>query len=242
MAEVVQLELAKVARRPGANGVRWGGRRRGAGRKPADGKKARAAHRRRPAIVKGGPMHVTLRLCDGVPRLRRRRGYQMVRRAMVLANRFDGAWICEVSIQQNHLHLIAEAASQKALTKMVRSLEISLAKRINGARRRCEAVFGDRYNVVSLKTPAQVRNALAYVLGNWRRHGEDLRTPWPPRMTDRYSSGPFFAGWITGPPSGLLPFPEDGPLPIRGARSWLLREGWKVHGLLSPWERPGPRE
>ena len=63
----------------------------------------------------------------------------------------------------------------------------------------------------------------------------------PPRRTDRYSSGPYFGGWDTGPPAvGTVPFPEDGVLPVRPARSWLLREGWKRGGLLSPWERPGP--
>lgn len=241
MAGAAQLELAKVPKRPSANGRRWGGRRKGAGRKPAAGRKAGSAHRRRTPPRAGAPLHVTLRLRDGLQRLRRRRGYQMVRRAILIANRFDGAWICEISIQHNHLHLIVEATSQPALTRMVRSLAISLAKRINGERGRGGAVFGDRYNAVSLLTPAQVRNALAYVLGNWRRHGEDVRTPGPRRLTDRYSSGPVFTGWITGPPSGQLPFPDDGPLPLRTARSWLLREGWKVHGLLSPWERPGPR-
>jgi REP element-mobilizing transposase RayT len=189
-------------------------------------------------------MHVSLRLRAGAPRLRRRRGYQLVRRAMARANRFGGAWICEVSIQQNHVHLIVEAKSAVALAKMMKSFAISLAKNVNRALGRHGAVLDDRYHDVALATPRQVRNALAYVLGNWRRHGEDLRIPGPPRRTDRYSSGPFFRGWDTPPPPLIeprsLPFPDDGPLPIRPARSWLLRSGWKTHGLLSPWERPGP--
>jgi hypothetical protein len=63
---------------------------------------------------------------------------------------------------------------------------------------------------------------------------------------DRYSSGPYFTGWDTGPPPQVirfdaLPFPEDGPLPIRFPTSYLLRQGWQRHGLISPWHRPGPR-
>ena len=61
--------------------------------------------------------------------------------------------------------------------------------------------------------------------------------------TDRYSSGPYFTGWTTPAPPVLaikdLPFPEDGLLPVRFATSWMLREGWKRHGLLSHWQRPG---
>ena len=84
------------------------------------------------------------------------------------------------------------------------------------------------------------------MLGNWRKHGEDRDLPGPPRRADRYSSGPYFTGWDTGPPPQVmrfdaLPFPEDGPLPLRFPTSYLLREGWKRRGLPSPWHRPGPR-
>jgi hypothetical protein len=98
---------------------------------------------------------------------------------------------------------------------------------------------------------AEVRRAgqprvLAYVLGNWRKRGEDRDIPGPPPRMDRYSSGPYFTGWDTGPPPQVirfdaLPFPEDGPLPIRFPTSYLLRQGWQRHGLISPWHRPGPR-
>ena len=237
------MALPGVKRRPPRNGSRWGGRRHGAGRKPANGVKALVSHGRRPATSADQPLHLTLRLRAGLPRLRQRRGYQIVRNALARANRFEGAWICEVSIQHNHVHAIVEAGDRDALSKLMRSFAISLAKNVNHRWGRRGAVLEDRYHAVTLRTPAQVRAALAYVLGNWRRHGEDLRVPGPRRRTDRYSSGPFFDGWDT-PPPGLgptaLPWPDDGPLRIRPARSWLLRIGWKQHGFLSPWERPGP--
>jgi putative transposase len=234
-----QLEM-RIPRRPSKNGVRWGGRRTGAGRKPS-GSKAGASHARRPVVSPKVPMHISLRVRAGLPRLRQRRGYQVARRALGIANRFDGARICEISIQHNHVHLIVEANDQAALTKTMKSFAIGLAKNVNNriARRR-GAVVEDRYHVVALRTRAQVRAALAYVLGNWRRHGEDLRIPGPPRKTDRYSSGPYFEGWDEPPLITTLPFPDDGPLPVRRATTWLLRTGWKAHGLLSPWERPGP--
>ena len=245
-----QLRLLDVPQRPSKNGVRWGGRRKGAGRKPKNGVKAGESHSMRPPRARDLPLHVAIRLLPGIPRLRQRRGYQIARRALGLANRFDGARICEVSIQHNHVHLIVEVNDKKALTRAMKSFSISLAKNVNRRLARGPmgprhgAVIEDRFHVVTLSTPAQVRAALSYVLGNWRRHGEDLRTPGPARLTDRYSSGPYFDGWdpapspIVRPEDG--PFPEDGALPTRRGTSWLLRVGWKKGGLLSPWERPGP--
>jgi hypothetical protein len=171
--------------------------------------------------------------------MRQHRGYQVVRRAVGVANRFGGAWICEVSIQHGHVHLIVEAKDQDALARAMRSFAIGVAKNVNRRWRRRGAVIGDRYHVVMLRTPTHVRRALAYVLGNWRRHGEDLRIEGPRRMTDRYSTGPQFDGWNVAVPPGM-PWPHDGPLPVRRARSWLLAIGWRTRGLLSPWDRPGP--
>jgi REP element-mobilizing transposase RayT len=186
-------------------------------------------------------MHITVRLVDGLPRLRRRRGYQIVRRAVGLANRFDGARICEISIQQNHLHLMVEAQSSGALTRTMRSFGITVAKQLNARYGRRGRVLDDRYHVVTLRTQAQVRAALLYVLANWRKHGEDHDPAGVRRKTDRFSSGPYFTGWTEPIDLTTPPFPEDGPLPVRPPASWLLRVGWKRYGLLSPWERPAQR-
>ena len=237
-----QMALPGVRRRAG-NGTRRGGRREGAGRKPT-GDKAGVGHARRPAQSPHRPLHITLRLVPGLPRLRRREGYRMARRALGLANRFPGARLCHLSIQGNHLHLIVEVDDRAALTAAMRSFGITFAKGVNAGLGRQGRVLADRYHVVVLRTPSQTRAALEYVLGNWRRHGEDRGGP--PRRTDRFSSGPFFTGWTVPAPAFLwwkdLPWPDDGPLPIRLPRSWLLTEGWRRGGgPLSPWHRPGPR-
>jgi hypothetical protein len=243
-----QLRLLGVPHRPSKNGNRHGGRRDGAGRKPKIPGRPGVPHRTRAAQDKRVPMHVTLRLVGGLPTLRRRLGYQLAQRAMLLANRFEDARLCHMSIQRNHLHLIVEADDERALRRAMTSFEISFSKNLNrqlGRRGRGNRVFADRYHVERLETPAQVRAALAYVLGNWRKHGEDAHLDGIPRRMDRYSTAPYFDGWDTGTPDLIrfdeLPFPEDGALPIRFAKSWLLRIGWKRHGLLSPWQRPGSR-
>ncbi len=236
-----QLALPGVRKRAGS-GIGWGGRRVGAGRKPA-GRTAGVTHTARPPQSARLPLHITIRIVAGLPRLRRRRGYVVARRSLALANRLPGIRICEVSIQGNHVHLIGEADDRAALTAAMRSFGISFAKNVNAGLGRKGRVLADRYHVVVLRTPAQTRAALEYVLGNWRRHGEDLAGP--RRRTDRFSSGPFFTGWTVPAPDFLwwkdLPWPDDGPLPIRLPRSWLLTVGWRRGGLLSPWHRPGPR-
>jgi len=235
-----QLALPGVRRRPG-NGTGWGGRREGAGRKPT-GPKAGVAHVPRAAQSPRRPVHITIRIVGGLPRLRRRKGYQLARRALGLANRFAGVRICHLSIQGNHLHLIVEADDRAALTRAMRSFNITFARNLNVACGRRGRVLADRYHVVVLETPSQTRAAIAYVLGNWRRHGEDRGQP--RRAVDRFSSAPYFDGWTVPAPDLLwwkdLPFPDDGPLPIRFPQSWLLTTGWRRGGALSPWHRPGP--
>ena len=241
-----QLRLLGVPHRPPKNGNRHGGRREGAGRKPKNGVKAGVPHRRRHSQNPHVPLHITIRLADGLKSMRGRRGYQLVQRAMLLANRLEEARLCHMSIQRNHLHLIVEVDDRRALTRAMQRFGISLAKNVNRELGRRGRVFADRYHVERLETPTRVRHAIAYVLGNWRKHGEDRDVGGPVPRTDRYSTGPFFDGWNTGPGPQVffrkdLPFPDDGPLPIRFPKSWLLTVGWRRGGLISPWHRPGPR-
>jgi hypothetical protein len=123
----------------------------------------------------------------------------------------------------------------------MQGFQISAAKQINleitrrtGCRRTGQ-VFADRYHAEPLTSPRQVRNALSYVLNNWRRHGEDRgeRAPFDP-----YSSGNCFGGWKNGP-QVLRLHPGVEYLPIAFPTTWLLEHGWRRHGPLSPWERHG---
>ena len=109
-------------------------------------------------------------------------------------------------------------------------------------------VLRDRYHLTELKSPRQVRNALAYVLLNARRHAakriarrkamglKNVAPLGPARGVDLYSSGRWFEGWRTG----TLRRPNADP-PVAEARTWLLRRGWRLHGLIDPSEIPGGR-
>jgi REP element-mobilizing transposase RayT len=185
-------------------------------------------------------VHVTARVVAEAGRLRRRDGYRAVRRAMIKSwDRMDFR-ICQFSIQGNHLHLLVEAENASALARGMQGFEISCARHLNRAlgkrtgRARRGQVFADRYHPVALATPQQVRNALAYVLNNWRKHGDDR--DFRGTLIDPYSSGRGFDGWNR--PIDRRIKPDDELIPVKFADTWLLTDGWRRRGLISPWERP----
>ena len=232
-----------------------GGKREGAGRKP-NGPSAMAPHDSRPVIDRRHPQHVTIRVTAAVGWLRRLDTYTAVRRALrvVIAKRHATFRIVHVSVQNTHIHLICEADDKDSLSSGLRSFQISAAKQLNAAisrrrrlpRRRKGQVFTDRYHAEDLGTPGQVRNAIAYVLNNWRRHTVDrdaLFTLAGGRL-DPYASGRTFVGWreTIPPPSDDDP-PDGYAVPeVSEPATWLLRAGWtKSRKEISVFEVPASR-
>jgi hypothetical protein len=98
----------------------------------------------------------------------------------------------------------------------MRALTIRLARRLNAMMRRTGPVLADRYHMHVLRTPAEVRNAVRYVRGNFASHaarrGERVGAAW----IDPYCS-------VAGREPrrgqrGLWPEPVT-----REAETWLLR-------------------
>ncbi|HEY4116912.1 MAG TPA: hypothetical protein VGM56_03600, partial [Byssovorax sp.] len=73
-------------------------------------------------------------------------------------------------MQRDHVHLLVEPESERALSRGVQGICIRFAKAINRVLGRRGRVFADRYHAVPLRSPRQTRNALAYVLLNARHH------------------------------------------------------------------------
>nr|WP_232288296.1 hypothetical protein [Anaeromyxobacter sp. K] len=146
-----------------------------------------------------------------------------------------GFGVVHFSLQGNHLHLIAEADGQRALSSGMQGLCIRLAKGLNRMMGRRGKVFADRYHARVLGTPSEVRAALAYVLLNHRSHLTRLGKPAGRGGVDRFSSGRWFDGWRSGGPAVIT-----GSRNVTAApRTWLLATGWRRRGLLSPDEFPG---
>jgi REP element-mobilizing transposase RayT len=220
----------------------WGGARAGAGRKPS-GKRRDPRHRPRPRVLGREPQHVVLRAVRSLPRLRKRKVYDSVRVSLrhMLGN-LDFR-VCHLSIQHNHLHFLVEAADSDSLRRGMQGLAISLARRINKVLGRKGKVFAYRYHATAIKNPRQARNCLAYVLNNWRRHNEDVRTI-AARFAaiDPYSSARTFDNWKEG--RGRIPLPPGfkgfEPLDVAAPRTWLLRTGWTKAGVaISALGTPG---
>jgi REP element-mobilizing transposase RayT len=233
-----QLELPKLDK----NGQRRGGKRRGAGRKP-NGKRRREKHCKRPALKDYNPIHITLRVVASASGLRRRHVYHAVRRAMSTTYRTQQVRIVHISLQGDHLHLLVEANDRQALSRGLQGFESLAARLINEAiskRTGClrtGKVFADRYHEEVIDSPRQARNAIKYVLSNWRKHGEDRgRTC----MVDPYSSATRFDGWTEVATAPFRVPKEYRELPTAPPRSWLLRKGWKKAGPISVWDVPGP--
>jgi hypothetical protein len=101
-----------------------------------------------------------------------------------------------------------------------------LARALNKLWNRKGSVFGDRYHARTLRTPREVRSALLYVLQNARHHGMRVRG------IDPCSSGAWFDGWAQ-----KVAAPAR-PQAAAAAQTWLLRVGWRRHGLIRLDEEP----
>src|SRR5207253_877190 len=85
----------------------WGGKRKGAGRPPNQGR-AGASHLRRPDIAARHPVHVTLRVLSGVAYLRSAARVRSIEQVLFEAKDLLGMRIAHYSIQGRHLHLLVE--------------------------------------------------------------------------------------------------------------------------------------
>ena len=219
--------------------AKWGGRRAGAGR-PRSKTRKDPVHRTRPEVSRNHPQHVVLRTRQEVGRLRRGKVYRALRATLRKTLGQLGFSVVHLSIQHNHLHFLVEAGGKEALRLGMQGLTISAAKAINRACKRKGKVFEYRYHATAIRSPKQARNALSYVLNNWRRHNEDERTL-AARFAaiDPYSTARSFKDW-KNPDDAVMPpgFSSLIPLDVAEPRTWLLRVGWLRHGAIDAFESP----
>jgi len=213
----------------------WGGRRPGAGRKPAP--KARILHRSREGFRARHACHVTLKMRPEVPSLRSVRLVRELEFSFAKLRRRRDFRLVHYALQGDHAHLIVEAKDPEALGRGMKAFGARLARAVNRTFRRKGPVLADRYHLRVLRTPKEVRSALAYVLLNARRHARKASEA---SRCDPASSGRWFDGWQRRPELHRSQAGLRSP-PVARARSWLLRVGWRRHGLIDPLEVPGRR-
>jgi REP-associated tyrosine transposase len=196
-------------------------------------------HRSREIFAGRFPCHVTLRVREDVPSLRSVRLVRELERSFAVACERGVFRLAHYSLQGNHAHLIVEAAGRDALGRGMKAIAARLARAVNRVFARSGPVLADRYHVRVLRTPREVRNALAYVLLNARRHAARAgRTLSRAVRIDPASSGRWFDGWK----GANAPEPPPDLPAVARPRTWLLARGWRERGgLLDPDEVPGVR-
>jgi putative transposase len=159
-------------------------------------------------------VQVTLRVTGHVWNLRSRRCFEIVEACLAAARERFGLRVIEFTVLGNHLHLIIEADSDEALSRGMQGLNIRIAKALNRLMDRKGHVFADHYHSRLLRSPTELVNAIAYVLGNAAHHyGESA--------PDRFSSRAFEA-------------PRRHRILSQPA-TWLLRTGWRRARTVPQW-------
>lgn len=185
--------------------------------------RAGSSHALREHFTRSQPVHVSIRMADHVWNLRSERSYLRIDAAVRGAQK-AGFSVVHFTILGNHLHLIIEADGPGALASGMRSLSIRLARSLNAMMGRRGKVFADRFHAHVLRTPAEVANALRYVLRNFESHAE--------RRGERLST----KGWVDPFSSSSEKQPRAPQLRLfaepagSDARSWLLRNAARWAG------------
>ena len=115
------------------------------------------SHYARPKLGKKEVLHLTLKLRRGLPSLRRERAFKAIERSFLKYSRGAGFRLTQFSIQNDHLHFIAEADSKPALSRAMQKLGISLVKRLAALWGVAGALYKERYHAHVLKSPIEVR-------------------------------------------------------------------------------------
>jgi hypothetical protein len=148
-----------------------------------------------------------------------------------------GFRLVHYSVQENHAHLVCEADDARALSRGMQGLAIRVARSVNRALGRKGKVFAERYHSRSLESPREVRNAVVYVLNNVRKHEAGRLVPrsYPRRWLDTgCTSAQHFTGW-----AGIGHREPDDASEVVAPCTWLLEEGYLIHGRVRPNEVPG---
>jgi putative transposase len=225
-----QLELSLSTR---------GGARKGAGRKPSPGRQGRVAHASRPVLGKH-PVHITKRAL-AAPNLRAQVSFRAIRACLVRCARLSTFRVLHFSVQRDHIHFIVEADDRGCLARGMQRLSSEIARAVNLSVGRRGSLWADRYHRHDLITPRAVKNAIVYVLFNFRKHRPTDATDTLGGLDDR-SSAAFFDGW--DPRAGPLvreaarTMDPHAPCPVRVPRTWLGARGWRRRGLLRGDEWP----
>jgi putative transposase len=182
-------------------------------------KHGRILHLRRPVVTQR-PMHLTLRVHDGLPSLRRDEVLARFRELMAAAQQ-RGLRLVAWALMPNHIHILAVPTSAAALRDAMRYAVGQLARFLNRLWGRRGKVFVERFWSACCRSVRQGWAALNYVLRNPTTAG--LRRPWDAgdayTATDEQTmaNDPFLRSFLGACPRqrrALLATMANGPVPF----------------------------
>jgi len=115
---------------------------------------------------------VTVKLLPGLPSLRSVTLVRTLERSFAATRDRRDFRLVHYALQTTHAHLLVEATDASALARGMMALGARIALGLNRTFGRRGRVLAERFHSRILRTPREVRNALAYVLLNTRAmHG-----------------------------------------------------------------------
>jgi len=200
---------------------RWGGLRKGAGRKHNERLRAKTPHRKRERFNSELPVHCTWRILPNICNMRSNNIFEVVLSALLGGAEQRGFRLLEFTVQGVHIHCLVEAANHEALSRGCQSLGIRMAKAINKCMERTGPLFEQRFHSRVLHSRAEVLNVRGYIRNNRLHHLTEAGFTVPPRFVDECSSYAL-SGTIT------LPQPQSWLVLIAIGRPDLYRCKRKV--------------
>jgi putative transposase len=180
-----------------------------------------------------------MRAMRGVPKMRAQRVMRVVHEEIARASA-KGFRLLDFSVQDDHLHLLAEADDGQKLSRGIQRLASRIAMAVNALVSRRGRFWRERYHRRDLATPRQYRNALVYVVNNFRKHAPASERAVRARALDACSSAVWIDDWKDDAIRRLVSEQRAraGPRPTALPRTWIARTGWKRHGRLDALESP----
>ena len=168
----------------------WGGARPGSGPKNKRWRKG-APHRTRLSPHGWKAHHVTLSRKPGLPLLRTQEIFFFTLETFQALKHMKDFRLIAWTLQKNHLHLLVEVPTGRALSRTLQGLQVRLAKGWNRIWGRKGQVFAGRFFSRLIQDPEDGRRALGYVLKNHLRHGLHIRS-----SVDPASSALWMDVWV----------------------------------------------
>ena len=124
-------------------------------------------HCRRAEINRPRPLHLTIKLNKA--QIQNKTILKHLKYA-ISRGRLQGLRIIHFSLEHDHVHLYAESDSNVILTKSMKALGVSFAKRLNNFFKSRGQVYKTRFHLRILRSASEVKNVINYILKNGIKH------------------------------------------------------------------------